>query len=173
MELKTLEKAIRRLLGEDWPDDQLRTKLEALAETEENFSAFTWLWAPVLYKRNRVLFRPFILSRFGQVVRLKKYKWEFVRWKGDVAAALDTWLTEVDQRDDIALFRRLYEWKLRGAGTGVLRDGRQKKILAELPARFRAAPTAAARKATIEGGATPAAFAAGGEASGHRTRTWF
>lgn len=79
MEPKALEKAIRRLLREEWPDEQLRTKLEALAEAEGNFSAFTWLWGPVLYKRNRVLFRPFILGRFGQILRLKKHKWETVR----------------------------------------------------------------------------------------------
>ena len=125
MEPKALEKAIRRLLREDWPDDLLRTKLETLAETEENFSAFTWVWGPVLYKRNRVVFRPLVLSRFGQILRRKKYKWEFVRWKGEVAAALEPWLAEADRRDDIALFRRLYEWKLSAPGASFGRDLRQ------------------------------------------------
>jgi hypothetical protein len=150
MDPKALEKAIRRLLREDWPDDQLRTKLETLAETEENFSAFTWVWGPVLYKRNRVLFRPFILGRFGQVLRRKKYKWEIVQWKGDVAAALEPWLAEVDRRDDVALFRRLYEWKLSRRGASFGRDLRQKAILEELPARFHAAPSSAAREVVVQ-----------------------
>jgi hypothetical protein len=150
MDPKALEKAIRRLLREDSPDDQLRTKLETLAEAEENFSAFTWLWGPVLYKRNHVLFRPLVLSRFGQILRRKKYKWEFVRWKGEVAAALEPWLAEADRRDDIALFRRLYEWKLSGRGASFGRDLRQKAILGELPARFHAAPSSAAREIVVQ-----------------------
>ena len=70
MDRKALEKAIRRTLAEDWPDEQLSTKLEALAETEENFRGFTWLWGPELYRRNRLLFRTFILGRFGQLLRV-------------------------------------------------------------------------------------------------------
>ena len=80
MDPKALEKAIRRTLGEDWPDEQLRSKLEALAETEENFRGFTWLWGPNLYQRNRILFRPFILGRFGQLMRKGKFRWETVKW---------------------------------------------------------------------------------------------
>ena len=150
MEPKALEKSIRRLLGESWPDEALRTKLETLAETEENFSAFTWLWGPVLYQRNRLLFRPFILGRFGRVLRLKKYRWEYVRWKGVVATALAPWLEEVDRRDDLELFRRLYDWKLSALGTGLVRDRREKTIVAELTRRFRAATTRAARAIVLQ-----------------------
>ena len=147
---KDLEKAIRRLLADTWPDEQLRTKLETLAETEENFSGFTWLWAPLLHRRNRVVFRPFILARFGTSLRVGKYKWEFVRWKGPVAAALEPWFADVDKRDDIELFRRLYEWKLTALGTSVVRDKREQAIVAELTRRFRAASTRATRAVVLQ-----------------------
>jgi hypothetical protein len=150
MELKALDKAIRRVLGEDWPDEQLRSKLEALAETEQNFGGFTWVWGPVLYARNRVLFRPFILGRFGQGVIVGKYRWEAVRWKGDVAEALEPWLQEVDRRDDIELFRRLYEWKLGALGTGAIKDARQKAISPDLIRRFRGAATRANRDTVLQ-----------------------
>jgi hypothetical protein len=146
MDRKALEKAIRRTLAEDWPDEQLRTKLEALAETEENFRGFTWLWGPELYRRNRLLFRPFILGRFGQLLRVGKYRWETVKWKGGVATALEPWLREVDQRDDLELFKRLYEWKLSALGRGIVKDVRQKAVLPDLIRRFRGAPSRAARE---------------------------
>lgn len=150
MKPKDLEKAIRGLLAEHCADEMLRTKLETLAEAEENFSAFTWLWGPKLYARNRVLFRPFILGRFGRILRLRKFKWEAVRWKGSVATALDPWLAEVDRRDDIELFRRLYEWKLSALGTGFVRDRRQQAILVEVAKRFGQARTRASREVVVQ-----------------------
>jgi len=150
MEPKALEKAIRRVLGENWPDEQLRSKLEALAEAEENFCGFTWLWGPRLYRRNRVLFRPFILSKFGRWLRVSKYRGKSVEWNGAVAAELEPWLAEVDQRDDIELFRRLYEWKLNRLGGGLTKAARQKTILAELPNRFRTARSRAAREIVLQ-----------------------
>ncbi len=150
MEPKDLEHAIRRLLSEDWPDDHLRTKLEALAEQEENFNGFTWLWGPILYRRNRVLFRPFILAHFGQFIRRSRLRFETVAWKGAPSQSLEPWLTEVDQRDDLELFRRLYEWKLTALGTGLVRDARLKVILPDLLRRFRAAPTRSARAIVLQ-----------------------
>ena len=44
-------------------DAELREQLEQLAATEISFAGFTWLFGPELYQRNRILFRPFILSR--------------------------------------------------------------------------------------------------------------
>lgn len=149
MDPKALEKIIRRLLAEEWPDEQLRSKLEQLAEKENNFSGFTWLWGPELYRRNRVLFRPFILSRFGQLLVFPKHKWEVVRWKGDVADVLEPWLAEVDASDDIELFRRLYEWRLGALPGGVVRDKRHQAILADLVPRFRAATSRSAREIVL------------------------
>lgn len=150
MDPKALEKTIRRTLNEGWTDEQLRSKLEALAETEQNFRGFTWLWGPELYRRNRLLFRPFILGRFGQLIRTGKTRWEFVKWKGAVATALEDWLTEIDARDDIELFKRLYEWKLSALGQGIVKDVRQKAILPDLLRRFRGAATRAAREIVLQ-----------------------
>lgn len=150
MDPKDLEKAIRRLLREHEPDEQLRTKLEALAEAEDNFGAFTWLWAPPLYHANRVLFRPFILARFGRILRVGKYRWKAVEWKGPTVESLESWLAEVDRRDDIELFRRLYEWKLSALGTSLIKNRRQEAILPELTRRFRAARTRAAREVVLQ-----------------------
>lgn len=150
MDPKDLEKAIRRLLIETWPDDQLRTQLEALAAKEANFSAFTWLWGPVLYRRNRLLFRPFILARFGRILRVAKFRWKSIEWKGDVAAALEPWLADADGLDDIELFRRLYDWKLAALGLQLVRDKRRQAILPELVRRFKAARTRAAREIVLQ-----------------------
>src|SRR5688572_33026800 len=109
---KQLEQTIRALLKERLADAELRERLEKLAAEEISFSGFTWLYGPELYRRNRILFRPFILSRFSTYMRLPKWKFKAVRWKGATAKILDAWLAEVDKNDDADLFRRLYEWQL-------------------------------------------------------------
>ena len=58
-----LEQTIRSLMQRPMADAELREQLEQLAAAEISFSGFTWLFGPELYRRNRVLFRPFILSR--------------------------------------------------------------------------------------------------------------
>ncbi len=62
---KELEQTIRALLNQSAGDAELRGQLETLAAAEISFSGFTWLFGPELYRRNRILFRPFILSRFS------------------------------------------------------------------------------------------------------------
>ena len=76
MDLKALQKALRTLLAQNWDDEQLRTRLERLGEAEENVSGLTWPWAPELYQRNRRLFRPLILLRFGRTVRTGRFTWK-------------------------------------------------------------------------------------------------
>jgi hypothetical protein len=46
-------------------DEAVRVELERLSALP-HFQHFTWLWAPALAKRNRVMFRPFILSTFDR-----------------------------------------------------------------------------------------------------------
>src|SRR6266540_2799156 len=104
---KELEQSIRALMERRTADAELRRQLETLAAAEISFSGFTWLWGPELYRRNRLLFRPFILARFGTCLRLPKWKVEPIRWKGDKAALLEPWLAEADKHDDAELFRRL------------------------------------------------------------------
>src|SRR6476660_5021773 len=105
-----LEQTIRDLLQRPMADAELRENLEKLALEEVSFSGFTWLFGPQLYRRNRILFRPFILSRFSTYIVLPTFRTEIIKWKGDKAKIRDPWLVEVDKNDDADLFRRLYEW---------------------------------------------------------------
>jgi hypothetical protein len=81
------------------------------------------------------MFRPFLLNHFSDFSR---FSWELrkpVRWK-DHAEALDPWLEEVDRRDDVELFRRLYPWKHAGNQWGGVNV---KSWREDLLSRFRAA----------------------------------
>ncbi len=89
---KELEQTIRGLLQRPMSDAELREQLEKLATTEISFAGFTWLFGPELYRRNRILFRPFILSRFSTFMVLPKFRSEMIRWKGDKAKVLDPFL---------------------------------------------------------------------------------
>ena len=113
---RQLESELRALLREPMDDAALRDRLEGVAEALSLFSGFTWLWGPELYRRNRVLFRPFILARFGTVYieDPKDFRWEPVLWKGAMGTALDAWLREVEAERDVALFRKLILWKFAG-----------------------------------------------------------
>jgi hypothetical protein len=146
---RELEQTLRTLLGQPLADAALREQLEKLAVEEMSFTGFTWLFGPDLYRRNRILFRPFILSRFSTYMALPKWKFEIIRWKGDKAARLDAWLAEVDKNDDTDLFRRLYEWKLSERFDWRKRDARAQEIRAELLARFRAAGSPAKRQVVL------------------------
>jgi len=143
---KELEQATRSLLQRPLADAELREQLEQLAAAEISFSGFTWLFGPELYRRNRILFRPFILSRFSTYVTLPKWKVQVISWKCDKARILDSWLAEVDKNDDADLFRRLYEWKLSGQFDWRKRDARAKHIIADLQARFQSTGTPARRQ---------------------------
>ena len=132
---KELEQPIRALLQRPMADAELREQLEKLAAVEISFAGFTWLFGPELYRRNRILFRPFILSRFSTYMVLPKYRSQVIQWKGDKARILDPWLAEVDRNDDPELFKRLYEWKLTAKYSWRVRDKRSEEIARELSAR--------------------------------------
>lgn len=149
MSPKELEQRIRSLVQQPMADAELRRQLEQLAATEISFSGFTWLFGPELYRRNRVLFRPFILSRFSTYMVLPRWRTEMIRWKSDKAKILDLWLAEVDKNDDADLFRRLYEWKLGERFDFRKRDARAREITTDLLARFRAAETPARRQLVL------------------------
>jgi len=143
-----VEADVRRLLARSISDDQLRAELEELARLQA-FSGLTWLWGPELYRRNRVLFRPFILAHFGTMQFLKPQSWQWagVAWKGTVGEALEEWLAEVDRNDDADLFRRLYQWKNL---QGNLLQRNVAPVLADLVRRFETAPTAATRAVVLD-----------------------
>ena len=130
-------------------DAELRGELEKLAASEISFSGFTWLWGPELYRRNRILFRPFILSRFSSWMQLPKWKSERIHWKSDKAKILEAWLAEADHNDEADLFRRLYEWKLSEGFDWRKRDARSQEICVELQSRFRFATTPATRQIVL------------------------
>jgi hypothetical protein len=149
MTTKEIEQKLLSLLHCQLADAELREQLEKLAAAEISFSGFTWLFGPELYRRNRVLFRPFILSRFSTYMTLPKWKVQVISWKGDKARILDAWLAEVDKNDDADLFRRLYEWKLSGRFDWRKRDARAKEILADLQSRFQSAASPARRQTVL------------------------
>jgi hypothetical protein len=146
---KELEQTIRSLLQQPLADVTLREQLEKLAAVEISFAGFTWLFGPELYRRNRILFRPFILSRFSTYMVLPKFRSEPIPWKGEKARILDPWLAEVDRNDDAELFRRLYEWKLETRHTWQLRDKRSEEIGRELLTRYRSADTTGKRQMVL------------------------
>jgi hypothetical protein len=146
---KELEQRIRGLLSQPLSDAALREQLEKLAVDEISFSGFTWLFGPELYRRNRILFRPLILSRFSTYLLLPKWKTETIRWKGDKAKILEAWLAEVDKNDDADLFRRLYEWKLSETFDWRKRDARAERIMTDLQARFAAAASPSQRQVVL------------------------
>jgi len=139
-----VEKSVRELLASSLPHEELRTRLEELAG-QRSFSGLTWLWGPILYDRSRVLFRPFILSHFSSFLVKETFKWEWVEWKGEKAAALDKWLVEVDKNDDVEIFRHLYAWK---TTKGHFHQTDNARIQADLCSRFEEAGSPA-RRATV------------------------
>ena len=146
---KELEQTLRALLQRPMADAELREQLEKLAAVEISFAGFTWLFGPELYRRNRVLFRPFILSRFSTYMVLPKFRAEMIPWKGDKARILDPWLAEVDRHDDAELFKRLYEWKLTAKYNWQVRDKRSEEIARELLARYRSADSSGKRQMVL------------------------
>jgi hypothetical protein len=90
---------------------ELKAKLEELSD-EVSFDGLTHIWGPLLYRKAPIVFRPFILSHFSSYLVEKNWRFKQIRWKGAVAKSLEPWMNEVDQADDVELFRRLYSWKL-------------------------------------------------------------
>lgn len=145
---RELEAEITRLLKSGLDDRSLRNDLDALAEKEPAFPGFTWFWGPILYRRNRTLFRPFILSRFSRWMLLPKRKVEVIGYRKH-ADSLDPWLEESDRLDDAELFRKLYEWKLDDLFSWRKRDARSAEICGELRRRFAAATNLTQRQIVL------------------------
>ena len=118
----------------DW-----RSLAQALA-----FRGFTWLWGPPLYRRNRVIFRPFVLQRFATFQYAGTFRWEPIRWK-EHSDVLEPWFSEVDRANDFELFRKLYAWKHQAASGRV----DEKKWRQEVLRRFRSAKVRHERDAEL------------------------
>ena len=147
MNANALEKRIRALLASGADDSALRSEMEALALAERSFSGLVWLWGPELYRRNRIFFRPLILSRFGTYLIDEKGRVTVLSWQTN-ASVLEPWLAEADAANDVELFRKLYEWKVREAGWRQ-QDKRTARVQADVAARFEAAATPAERQIVL------------------------
>ncbi|WP_163869954.1 gliding motility protein [Myxococcus eversor] len=137
-EAREMEAAIQSAFARRQSDLELRAELESLAQ-RPRFRSFPWLWGPALNARDRVLFRPLILSWLmpANVTTSGKL---FDPWKSEYTAALETWLNDADRADDVAVFRKLYSWKLQGLGK------KQEPVWREdVARRFRGAKTRSAR----------------------------
>ncbi len=119
-------------------DDELLTRLELLTR-KPWFRELTWMWGPEVAKRDRVRFRPFLLSAFSSLAIDKDGK-PFNPWKGPTAAALEAWLAQVDAADDVEQTKRLYGWKLEHAGKQL-----ESVWQTQLLERYRTATTPSAR----------------------------
>jgi hypothetical protein len=137
---------IEALLAAPLSDTQLRGRLEELAQANA-FGGYTWLWGPDLYRRNRVLFRPFILNHFASWLTTGAWRVKEVAWKGDTGRRLDAWLAEVDANDDVALFQRLYNWKQRSGRSWSQVDFKLWRT--DLLQRFQAATSGPARQTVL------------------------
>ena len=141
-----LEREIGLLLEACLDDVELREELEKICR-EPAFSGLTWLWGPRLYARNKVLFRPFILSHFSSTRFDPPRTWRAIPWKGRVADILEAWLGEVEERRDVALFRLLYQWRVTPPRSW---SPDPKRIYADLLDRFSAAGSAGERRLVLE-----------------------
>ncbi len=109
-EARELHACVQAALAKSIDAVALRTELEAIAQSRL-FSRFTWLWGPVLYERDRIRFRPFVLAHFsaaalderGQPLRV---------WTGPHGAAMERWFAIADDAHDVEIARRLYHWRL-------------------------------------------------------------
>ncbi|ABF89988.1 adventurous gliding motility protein AgmJ [Myxococcus xanthus DK 1622] len=138
-EVKEMDAALRGVLSRTQSDEELRAALEELARRPA-FRSFTWLWGPALHARDRVRFRPLMLSCFSPGSVTADGKWQNP-WLGENSSALEVWLFDADRADDVEMFRRLLDWKLAG-----LRAPRQAEFWrTEVVRRVQKAPTRAAR----------------------------
>src|SRR5262245_58427444 len=98
---KEVEQRLHALFAEPIDDDALRLRVTALAASP-HFAGLVAVWGPPLYRRNRVMFLPFIHSTV-----LFNYWW-LPRWRGRGELALEQWLADADRLDDVELFHALY-----------------------------------------------------------------
>jgi hypothetical protein len=134
---------IERLLREESDDRTLRERLETLTKEPGFHGVPGPVWAPVLYRRNRIIFRPFLVTHLAPYTLFLR-KWHRLDWTGNTARALEPLLAQVDKDGDVVLFRKLYAWKL-GLNRGD-RKGATSQWRKDLVERLRAANSPADRR---------------------------
>ncbi len=141
---KKLRKTLQTLFDSQPDDQRLRDHLEGV-RMDEAFSGLTWFWGPILYERNRVIFRPFILNHFSEWELVSSWRWSRIKWK-DHEEALEVWLKGARQNRDTHLVRKLLSWKYAGGKWGL----DQKRWNNALIISYKTAKTAAARAIVLD-----------------------
>lgn len=137
--LAELEREVERLLEAPLGDAELLGALEKLAAEDRRLGILSYRYGPVLYRRNRAHFRPFLRAHFLTSMwdppKLHQVKYQ------DNAKALDAWLSAVDEADDLELFPVLFTFK---------HGYRPEAFQAELKKQYDRAATSAARALVLQ-----------------------
>jgi hypothetical protein len=108
---KKLHAALDELEASQLSDTDLRAALEKLAD-DRFFIDLSWRFGPWLQSKNRVVFGPFVLSRFSTFALRRDGRY-FQPWQdAEAKPKLEAWLRAADERDDVEMFRRLHRWQL-------------------------------------------------------------
>jgi hypothetical protein len=140
---KHLQRTIKQLCDSQPDNLRLRDHVEGLTR-DELFPGLTWFWGPLLYQRNRVIFRGLILNHFSDWERGGRV-WKRILWS-DHAERLEAWLTSARANRDVALVRRLLRWKYAGKHWGTDSEAWNAALLED----YGSAGTAAARAIVLD-----------------------
>lgn len=143
-ESRHLRRTLEQLFASQSNDQRLRDHLEGL-QRDQALGELTPFWGPLLYQRNRALFRPFILNNFATWGRTASGRWRLLKWSDD-ASALDAWLAAARDARDTVMVRRLLPWKYAGEQWGIDAERWRPALLAE----FARAGNPAARRQVLE-----------------------
>lgn len=138
-----LQKTLSELFDSQPDDQRLRDHLEGVAR-DEQFPGLTWFWGPILYARNKPVFRSLILQYFSDW-SVTGRKWKRVKW-ADHAERLGEWLAAARKGRDTQMVRRLLRWKFAGNNWGIDHKAWSAALLAE----YAAAPSPAARAVVLD-----------------------
>lgn len=129
---KHLQRTLQDLLDNQPDDFELREQLQGM-RLDEALPGLTWFWGPELYRRNRDVFRKFILTHFSVYEREGRPSWRPVPWN-EHGERLDDWLTATRRHQDVRLTRELLRWKFAKHPSRVDSAAFRKELLREYQA---------------------------------------
>lgn len=109
-EVREVDAALGAVLSRGLHGVELKRALDEVSQRPW-FGHFAWRWGPRAWAEDRVLFRPLILAHLGTWALDAKAR-PYQAWSGPEASKLQSWFEDTDQRGDIEVFRKLYEWRL-------------------------------------------------------------